>query len=161
MSSRLTNPYSKGDNLLQIIIRRFVSILWKRFLSLLLHFSSLRISSFLTTWSILVSSSSRMAGSALLSQLQSWYCNFVYGSQSYLSHNEATMDSTGVEKAQIVYCSIAHERSIRDDMQLNTLYWNEILRFQAPVNIRFQLWEIVKPTRLLHFLRFINHIVPS
>ena len=160
MSSRLTNPYSKGDNLLQIIIRRFVSILWKRFLSLLLHFSSLRISSFLTTWSILVSSSSRMAGSALLSQLQSsesWYCDFVF----CLSHNEATTDFTGVEKAQIVYCSIAHERSIRDDMQLNTLYWNEILRFQAPVNIRFQLWEIVKPTRLLHFLRFINHIVPS
>ena len=77
------------------------------------------------------------------------------------ANNEATMDSTGVEKAQIVYCSIAHARSIRDDMQLNTLYWNEILRFQAPVNKRFQLWEIVKPTRPLHFLRFINQILPS
>ena len=74
-----------------------------------------------------------MVGSALLSQLQSWYCDFVYGTQSCLSHNEATMDSTGVEKAQIVYCSIAHARSIRDDMQLNTLYRNEILRFQAPL----------------------------
>ena len=40
LSSRLTNPYSKGDNLLQIIVRRFVSIMWKRFVSLLLHFST-------------------------------------------------------------------------------------------------------------------------
>ena len=62
-----------------------------------------------------------MVGSALLSQLQSWYCDFVYESQSCLYHNEAIMDSTGVEKAQIVYCSIAHVISIRDDMQLNTL----------------------------------------
>ena len=63
-----------------------------------------------------------MAGSALLSQLQSWYCDFVYGSQSCLSHNDATIDSIGVEKAHMVYCCIAHARSIRDDMQLNTLY---------------------------------------
>ena len=71
-----------------------------------------------------------MAGSALLSQLQSWFCDFVYGNQSCLSHNEATMDSTGVEKAQIVYCSIAHERSIRDDMQLNTFTEMKSLDFR-------------------------------
>ena len=91
---------------------------------------SFRISSFLVSGSILVSSSSRMVGLALLSQLLSWYCDFVYGSQSCLSHNEATMDSTGAEKAQIVYCSIAHARSIRDDMQLNTLTEMKSLDFR-------------------------------
>ena len=160
MSSQLKNPYSKGDfapDNGKVVCLNHVEALR---VTIAAFQRSFRISLFLSTWSILVSSSSRMAGSALLSHLQSRYCDFMYGSQSCLSHNEATMDSTGVEKAQIVYCSIAHERSIRDDMQLNTRYWNEILRFQAP-EIRFQLWGIVKPTRPMHFLRFINHIVPS